>query len=116
LTVTEDFCVEAVGLVPEALLVFCGATEVGTTAFEGVETDVPPTFVAVTEKVYEVPDCSPTTLADVAVPGTVTAAADGAELMVNEVAAPPVSGSNQWMVAEVTPAVAVTPVGAAGMS
>ncbi len=56
----------------------------------------------------------PDTLAEVAVPGATTAVTDGVVWIVKEVAVPPVLGSLQCTVADVTPGVAVTPVGVAG--
>ena len=51
-TVTEPFLVDAEGLVPDALFVPWGATEVGTTALDDADAvDVPPGFEAVTVKV-----------------------------------------------------------------
>jgi hypothetical protein len=51
-TTTGVFFVEAEGFVPDALFVPVGATEVGTTALDGVDAvDVPPGFEAVTVKV-----------------------------------------------------------------
>ena len=114
-TMTVDFCVEADGFVPEALFVPCGATDVGTTAFDGADAvELPPVFEAVTVKVYEVPACRPDISTDVAVPGVLTAVTEGVEWTVNETAAPPVAGSVQLTLADVTPAVAVTPLGLAG--
>ena len=87
----------------------------GVTLFDGAEAALLPTaFVAITVNVYVVPFVRPVSVADV--PVTVALAPTGLEDTVYEVMAlpPSLSGAVQETVAEASPAVAVTPVGALG--
>lgn len=102
------------GSVPEALLVTCGATEVGTTAFEGLEgPELPTKFVAVTVKVYEMPGVRPLIVVVVVARDTVLSTVPGDALTLNDVTTV-TADSDQLTVAAETPGAAITSVGAVG--
>lgn len=86
---------------------------VGTTADDAVEAlDVPPEFVAVTVNVYDVPAVRPVTVHDVPGSATVHVRPPGLDVAVYDAGLP--VAAVQETSADCCPAVARTPVGAAG--
>jgi len=113
---TDACCSPAVAVMSAGAAGAVGGS--GTTAFEGDDAEpLPAPLVAVTVNVYEVPAVRPVTNAAVRVPSTVAVALPGDAVTVYAVIAlPPSAGAVHVTDAEFGPAVAVTPVGAAGRS